>query len=73
MQTAHYEILQDSGEFYGTIPLCRGVYATASTLEACRDELRSVLEEWIRIRLRHRQSLPKIDDIDLSVHLDPAA
>ncbi len=45
MRLAHYEILEDDGSFYGEIPGIPGVYANATTLEACRDELQEVLEE----------------------------
>ena len=47
MHRAKYEILADDGSFYGHIPECKGVWANAATLEACRDELEEVLEEWI--------------------------
>ncbi len=46
MQAATYEILED-GSFYGEIPPCPGVWATAENLEACRDTLQEVLEEWL--------------------------
>jgi predicted RNase H-like HicB family nuclease len=50
MHRARYEILLDDGTFYGEIPGFDGVYANADTLEACREELREVLEEWILLR-----------------------
>ena len=50
MRRARYEILPDDGTFYGDIPGFIGVYANADTLEACREELREVLEEWILLR-----------------------
>jgi predicted RNase H-like HicB family nuclease len=50
MHRARYEILPDDGTFYGEIPGFAGVYANADTLEACREELREVLEEWILLR-----------------------
>ena len=46
LQQAHYEILSDTGEYYGEIPSCRGVNARGRTLEACRDQFAEVLEEW---------------------------
>ncbi len=46
LRRAHYEILADDGQYYGEIAECNGVYATAPSLEACRDELEEVLEEW---------------------------
>jgi predicted RNase H-like HicB family nuclease len=50
MRRARYEILPDDGSFYGEIPGFDGVYANADCLEACREELRGVLEEWILLR-----------------------
>jgi predicted RNase H-like HicB family nuclease len=47
---ARYEILPADGSFYGEIPGFDGVYANAETLEACREELEEVLEEWILLR-----------------------
>ena len=53
LRHARYEILPDDGTYYGEIPECNGVYANAATLEACREELREVLEEWVLFRV-HR-------------------
>lgn len=71
MHRARYEILSD-GTFYGEIPLTPGVWADATTLEGCREELRSVLEGWIILGLRHGQPLPVIDGIDLTPTLGVA-
>jgi predicted RNase H-like HicB family nuclease len=51
LRHARYEILADDGSFYGEIPGFQAVYAHASTLEACRDELEEVLEGWILLRV----------------------
>jgi len=47
LRQAKYEILSDDNTYYGEIPEFEGVYANADTLEACREELEEVLEEWI--------------------------
>lgn len=44
MQKAHYEILPYNEGYFGKIECLQGVWANASTLEACRDELREVLK-----------------------------
>ncbi len=67
MRRAKYEILKDDGTFYGEIPGFNGVYANADTLEACRDELQEVLEEWIVLGLRLGHKLPVVDGIELTV------
>ena len=64
---AHYEIVPDDGSFYGEIPGFDAVYANASTLEACREELTEVLEEWILVRVARHLPLPEVDGHVLSV------
>lgn len=67
MRQAKYEILSDDGSLYGEIPDFDGVYANADTLEACREELEEVLEEWILFRVSRNLSLPVVDDIELTI------
>ncbi len=66
MHRAVYEILEDDGSFFGHIPDCQGAWANAPTLEACRDELQSVLEDWLLISFRHGLPVPVIEGIDLN-------
>ena len=67
MRRAKYEILPDDSTFYGEIPRFDGVYANANTLEACREELEEVLEEWILFRISRNLTLPIVDEIELTV------
>jgi predicted RNase H-like HicB family nuclease len=67
LRRARYEILPDDGTFYGEIPGFQGVYANAETLEACREELQEVLEEWILFRISRGLSVPVIDGIELVI------
>jgi predicted RNase H-like HicB family nuclease len=67
MRQARYELLSDDGSFYGEIPGFDGVYANAETLEACRDELEEVLEEWILFRVSRNLSLPVVDGLTLVI------
>ncbi len=60
MHRAAYEILPDDHTFYGEIPGFAGVYANAPTLEACRDELAEVLEEWILFRVARNLPVPTV-------------
>lgn len=71
MRHAKYEILED-GTFYGEIPGFDGVYANADTLEACREELQEVLEEWIVLGLRLGHSLPVVDGLQLVAEMEAA-
>ena len=67
MRKAHYEVLDDDGTFLGTIPGVQGVWANEDTLEACREELRSVFEDWILFSLQIGAELPLIDGMDLNM------
>jgi predicted RNase H-like HicB family nuclease len=67
MKQARYEIFPDDGTFYGEISTCEGVYANAETLEACREELQEVLEDWILLSLTLNLPLPVVDNIDLTI------
>jgi predicted RNase H-like HicB family nuclease len=59
----------DDGTFAGRVPLCPGVVAFTGTFEACRQELRCVLEGWVLTGLKLGQRLPVLDGIDL--HEEP--
>lgn len=63
MRHARYEILEDDGTYYGEILECRGVWASAKTLEDCRRELQEVLEDWIVLGLQLGHTLPEIDGL----------
>lgn len=67
LQKAHYEILPDGEGYFGTIEGLQGVWAQAGTLEACREELQEVLEEWIVVGLKMGHPLPSIDGIALTM------
>ena len=67
LRHAHYEILPDDQSYYGDIPNFEGVYANAETLEACREELAEVLEEWILFRVSRSLPLPVVDGLEIKV------
>jgi predicted RNase H-like HicB family nuclease len=67
MRHARYEIMPEDGSYYGEIPLCNGVYAQSKTLEACREELQEVLEEWVLFRVHRNLALPEIDGLRLTI------
>jgi predicted RNase H-like HicB family nuclease len=67
MRQANYKILADDEGFFGEIPGFQGVWANAETLEACRDELAEVLEEWIFFRLSDHLPLPTVNGLNLVV------
>lgn len=57
MRWAHYELMEN-GRFFGSIRPCKGLWAEGKTLEGCREELRSTLEEWLLLGLRLGHKLP---------------
>ena len=67
MRKATYEILPDDGTFYGEIPGFQGVWATAPTLDTCREALEEVLEEWIFLGVAMHHPLPAVDGIELKI------
>lgn len=69
---AIYEKLED-GTYCGEIPECPGTIAFGKTLAECQKELRSVLEDWILVGLRHGHELPVIEGIDLNPKEEPVA
>lgn len=71
LKRATYEILEN-GSFYSEIPGLQGLYANALTLEACREELRESLEEWIVLGLQLGHTLPVLDGISLSFSKEAA-
>jgi predicted RNase H-like HicB family nuclease len=68
MRRAHYEILDDQPDapFYGEIFELPGVWANAATLEECREELQSALEDWILTGIWLGHTIPPIDGIDIN-------
>ena len=60
MHQARYEIVEDDGSFCGEIPAIRGIWANAKTLEACREELESVLECWVLVSTADHSPIPEI-------------
>jgi len=66
LSKAEYDKLDD-GTFFGKIPACTGVLAFGTTLFECENELRSVLEGWLIVKIRFGDVLPMIDGFDINV------
>jgi predicted RNase H-like HicB family nuclease len=67
MAKAHYEMLGGGEGFYGEIPGFDGVLAQADTLEACRAELASTLEDWLIFRISRHLPIPSVNGMDLTI------
>lgn len=72
LHRASYELLPDNEQppYYGHIVSCDGVWASGPTLEACRTELLSALEDWLLFSLRRNLPIPVLDGIDLNTTPD---
>ena len=69
LKKARYERLEDGEEWFATIAGFPGLWASEKTVEETRDELASGLEGWIILALRHGETLPVIEGIDLTPEL----
>ena len=50
----------DGGAYCATVPGLKGVIATGATLEACRDQLAEVVEEWVLVRVARGLRVPPL-------------
>ncbi len=57
LKQARYKRLKD-GTYFGEISGIRGVWANARTLTACRSELGEVLEDWLVLKVRNKETVP---------------
>ncbi len=57
LKVARYKLLKN-GTYFGEIPGIKGVWANARSLEACREELREVLEDWLLLKIRDDEVVP---------------
>lgn len=72
MAKAHYELVDGGEGFYGEIPGFQGVLAQADTLEACRGELASALQDWLLFRISRQLPTPVVEGLALSLKASPA-
>lgn len=65
MRRAEYEWLADDQVYYGRSIDLRGAWATGNTQEACAEELREVVEDWVMLGLRAGDTFPVVDGVEL--------
>jgi predicted RNase H-like HicB family nuclease len=66
LEKAQYKVLEDK-TWFSEIPGFIGVWANAATVEECRHELVEVLEEWLILKIRDRDSIPEIDGFKIQI------
>ena len=69
MCQANYKILED-GTYYGWIEELPGVWASSATLEECREELKSVVEDWLLLGLKLGHHITPLGGIDLNIPVE---
>ena len=57
LKKAQYKLLKD-GTYFGEIPRLKGVWANKKSLEDCREQLRSALEDWVLFKLKDGDAIP---------------
>jgi len=65
MYRAKYKILEDE-MYYGWIEELPGVWANKSSLTLCQQELQSVVEDWLLLRLKLGHRIMPIGENDLN-------
>jgi predicted RNase H-like HicB family nuclease len=65
LRHATYKILED-GSYWGEIPALPGLWGSGPTLEACREDLRDVVQDWLIFAFKRDRTIPVIDGIDLN-------
>jgi predicted RNase H-like HicB family nuclease len=72
LKKAQYKVL-DNGTWFAEIPAFEGVWANAKTVEECRQELQEVLEEWLLLKIRDGDPIPKIEGVEIKIREVAAA
>ena len=59
LERARYEMIDDPDiPYYGEVPDLPGVWASGETLEACRRELKDVIEGWLLVSVKKSLPIP---------------
>lgn len=66
LKKAQYKVL-DNGTWFAEISGFEGVWANAKTVEECRYELQEVLEEWLVLKIRDQDPIPKIEGVEIRI------
>lgn len=66
IEKAEYKKLED-GTWFSEIPGFRGVWANGKSVEECRKELITVLEEWVVLKLRDKDPIPPVDGLKVEI------
>ena len=65
MKRAKFKTLDDDTCF-GEIPGLAGIWANEATPKSCREVLQEVLEEWLVLKIRDGDPIPRLGRVGLS-------
>ncbi len=66
IEYAEYKKLED-GSWFAEIPGFEGVWSNGKSIEECRRELIEVLEEWLILKIRDGNPIPKLKDVNIDI------
>ena len=66
IERAEYKKLDD-GSWFAQIPKFQGVWANGDSVEQCRNELLTVLEEWLLLKVRDGDDIPEVAGLKLEI------
>ena len=64
VKRARYKTLAN-GDYFGRIAGLEGVWANERTSEKWREVLQEVLEEWLILKIRDNDPIPRVDRVTL--------
>ena len=65
LKRASYSIIEDDEPYYGEIKDLPGVWATGTTLEECRENLKETVESWILVSIKNNMKIPKLGKYEI--------
>jgi len=66
---AKYKLLEDR-TYYGWVEELPGVWASGASLEECREELQSTVEDWLLLGLKLGHHITPLGGIDLNIPIE---
>ena len=66
LERAQYKKLED-GTWFAEIPGFQGVWANGPSVEQCRNELITVLEEWLLLKVRDGDPIPDVAGLKVEI------
>lgn len=59
--------IMNNGEYFVTVPLLKGVWATGNSVESAESDLRATIFEWLELKIEgHDRDIPEIESINLN-------